>query len=93
MKSNITKIKEIDREAMDKILERAVPYENLTATPVWRQMSIDAILSGVVYRGSRARATKDLNKAYDDILDAINYLRFAGVLMKEEIERQKQVKK
>jgi hypothetical protein len=89
---NLELIKQIDKEAMDKIIERAVPYENLSNVPVWRSMSTDAILSGVVYRSSRARATKDLNKKLDDIYDSINYLRFVGVLVKEELEREKRLK-
>ena len=91
MVNKIRLMKQVEQDAWEKIYERAIPYENLTEIPVWRSMSTDAILSGVVYRSSRARATKDLNKKYDDIIDAINYLKFVGVLVKEEIERQKKV--
>ena len=89
MKNNMELIKEIDDLATEKIIERSSSYENLSELPSWRQMSTEAILSGVVYRSSRARVTKDLYKKLDDILDTLNYIRFVGVLVKEELERQK----
>jgi hypothetical protein len=87
--SDLGKMKQVDADAFSKITERSVTYG--TETPAWRLMSVDAMLSGVIYKTDRARVTKDLNKKYDDILDDINYLRFVGVLVKEEMERQKKL--
>jgi len=52
-------------------------------------MSVDSILSGVIYRADRARGTENLNKKYDDIKDAYNYLKFAGAKMKRLLEKNK----
>lgn len=90
-KTDEGKIKSVDDDATALLIKRSGVYG--TQFPAWRFMSIDAILCGVIYKSDRARVTKDLNKKYDDIKDAINYLRFVGVRVKEEIECQKSLSK
>ena len=80
-------MRSVDQDAFVKITERTESYGR--ETPAWRLMSVDAMFGGIIYKTDRARVTKDLYKKYDDLLDSINYLRFVGVLIKEELERQK----
>ena len=68
--------------------ERSSVYDN-KGIPTWDRMSVDSILSGVIYRADRARGTENLNKKYDDIKDAYNYLKFAGAKMKRLLEKNK----
>ncbi|MEM2367016.1 MAG: hypothetical protein QXQ50_02135 [Candidatus Bathyarchaeia archaeon] len=49
----------------------------------WALMSLDSLLSGAMYKCDRARTTFDLAKKLDDVLDAINYLRFVAVRLLE----------
>jgi len=44
----------------------------------WVWMSLDSLLYAAIYKAERARLTQDLGKKLDDILDAINYLRFSA---------------
>ena len=44
----------------------------------WIWMSLDSLLYAAIYKAERARLTQDLGKKLDDILDAINYLRFSA---------------
>jgi len=50
-------------------------------------MSLDALLSGAYYKVNRAMFTSEPNKKLDDVLDAINYLRFVAIRLLEEIEK------
>ena len=45
----------------------------------WALMSLDSLLSGAMYKCDRARFTPDPLKRLDDVLDAMNYLRFTAV--------------
>ncbi len=85
------KLNAVDNLATEKLIDRDSSYRNTSGVPAWQLMSVDEILHGVIYKSARARVTKDLNKQLDDITDAINYLRFAGVHVMEEIERGKKV--
>ena len=49
----------------------------------WALMGLDSLLSGAMYKCDRARSTFDLDKKLDDVLDAINYLRFVAVRLLE----------
>jgi len=49
----------------------------------WGLMSLDALLSGAYYKVNRAMFTFEPNKRLDDVLDAINFLRFVAIRLLE----------
>jgi hypothetical protein len=51
----------------------------------WALMSLDALLCGAYYKVNRAMFTGEPNKKLDDVLDAINYLRFVAIRLLEEM--------
>jgi len=55
----------------------------------WAVMNLDSLLSGAMYKVDRARTTFDLLKRLDDVLDAINYLRFSAIRILKEIKDRK----
>lgn len=50
----------------------------------WALMGLNSLLSGAMYKCDRARFTSDPGKRLDDVLDAMNYLRFTAVRLLEE---------
>lgn len=71
-------------ELADKILDsrRGIYQDN------WALMSLDALLCGAYYKVNRAMYTNEPSKKLDDLLDALNYLRFAIIRLLEEADRQ-----
>lgn len=78
---------EVTKAADAILVKRAEVYDNDTNRPTWSFIKPDSILAGVIYRAERARATQDMEKKLDDIYDAINYLRFAGALFRQALDR------
>ncbi|MCW1308352.1 MAG: hypothetical protein OH337_04035 [Candidatus Parvarchaeota archaeon] len=54
----------------------------------WALMSLDALLCGAYYKVNRAMFTSEPSKKLDDLLDALNYLRFAIVRLMEADRKQ-----
>jgi len=54
----------------------------------WALMTLDSLLSGAMYKCDRARTTFDLDKKLDDVLDAINYLKFVAVRLLEQLSQK-----
>jgi len=50
----------------------------------WRRMTMEGLLYGAFYKIDRARTNREnLTKKLDDVLDAINYLKFYAVRLLE----------
>jgi len=71
---------------VDRMVKNVKQSRNAIYRDQWMWMSFDSLLYAATYKIERARLTKDLDKKLDDLLDAINYLRFAAarVLMEKE---------
>jgi len=71
---------------VDSLVREVKKQRNRTYQDQWMWMSFDSLLYAAAYKIERARLTKDLDKKLDDLLDAINYLRFAAarVLMEKK---------
>jgi len=77
-------LREVDRLSYKIMGERKGTYQDN-----WALMSLDSLLSGAMYKCDRARTTFDLAKKLDDVLDAINYLRFSAIRILDEVGRFK----
>ena len=73
-------------QLVDHLVKRIKKSRNKVYQDQWMWMSFDSLLYAAAYKIERARLTKDLDKKLDDLLDAINYLRFATarVLMEKK---------
>ena len=71
---------------VDRMVKNVKQSRNVIYQDQWMWMSFDSLLYAATYKIERARLTKDLDKKLDDLLDAINYLRFAAarVLMEKK---------
>ena len=65
-------------QLVDHLVKRIKKSRNKVYQDQWMWMSFDSLLYAAAYKIERARLTKDLDKKLDDLLDAINYLRFAA---------------
>ncbi len=71
---------------VDKISYRIMGSRSDIYQDNWALMSLDSLLSGAMYKCDRARTTFDYQKKLDDVLDALNYLRFSAIRILQEIE-------
>jgi len=71
-------LKQVDKLAYQIIESRKGFYQDN-----WALMGLDSLLSGAMYKCDRARTTFNLEKKLDDVLDAINYLKFVAIRLLE----------
>lgn len=77
-------------KTVDKLASQILESRKPVYQDNWALMSLDSLLSGAMYKCDRARTTFDLEKKLDDVLDAINYLKFVAVrLLSEKSKRNR----
>jgi hypothetical protein len=81
--------KEEDLEFVTILADRIISGRRGIYEDNWALMSLDSLLSGAMYKVDRARITQDLLKQLDDVLDAINYLRFSAIRILKQIDDRK----
>ena len=59
----------------------------------WAIMSLESILDAAKYKCDRARYTFKAEKKLDDVMDAYNYLRYAGIRIMAELNAKRQEQK
>jgi hypothetical protein len=79
-------LKQVDKLANQILDSRREIYQDN-----WALMSLDSLLSGAMYKCDRARTTFDLDKKFDDVLDAINYLKFVSIRLLEQLSQRDKV--
>jgi uncharacterized protein YpiB (UPF0302 family) len=78
-----------DLQTIQSLADKIINGRRQTYEDNWALMSLTSLLSGALYKTDRARTTQNLLKQLDDVLDAINYLRFSAVrILKEISDRQ-----
>jgi len=85
-KDFIKDIKRLDAMALAIIRQRGIEIYSAN----WAVMSKESLISAAAYKCERARFTVNLEKQLDDVLDAMNYLRFYGIrllALMDEIKR------
>ena len=75
-----------DLKTIQDLADKIIDSRRQTYEDNWALMSLTSLLSGAFYKTDRARTTQDLLKQFDDILDAINYLRFSAIRILKEID-------
>ena len=73
---------------VDKLTNQILESRKAIYQDNWALMSLDALLCGAFYKVNRAMFTNDPNKRLDDVLDAINYLRFVAIRLLEKGENR-----
>jgi uncharacterized protein YpiB (UPF0302 family) len=75
-----------DLQTIQDLADRIINGRRQTYEDNWALMGLDSLLSGALYKTDRARTTQNLLKQLDDVLDAINYLRFSAIRILKEID-------
>jgi hypothetical protein len=75
-----------DLRTIQDLADKIVNGRRKTYEDNWALMSLNSLLSGALYKTDRARTTQNLPKQLDDVLDAINYLRFSAIRILKEID-------
>jgi hypothetical protein len=75
-----------DLQSIQNLADKIINGRRQTYEDNWALMSLTSLLAGALYKTDRARTTQDLLKQLDDVLDAINYLRFSAIRILKEIE-------
>jgi uncharacterized protein YpiB (UPF0302 family) len=78
-----------DLQTVQNLTDQIINGRRQTYEDNWALMSLTSLLSGALYKTDRARTTQNLLKQLDDVLDAINYLRFSAIRILKEIDERK----